>query len=66
MPMRRGSLIDARIVKVDIPFFDLINFLVKFSLAAVPAAIVVFLIWTLMIVFFGLGVGAILRPFIRS
>lgn len=35
----------SRIVGVDIPFMDLVGFFVKASFAAIPAAIVVAVVW---------------------
>ena len=56
-------MVDARIVKIDVSFFDLMSFLVKLSIAAVPAAVIVFFFWSLVGVLFGYGVGALVRPF---
>lgn len=36
---------DVRIVGVDIPFIDLVVLLVKFAIAAIPAAIIVGVVW---------------------
>jgi hypothetical protein len=63
-PGQQGTF-DARLVKIDVSFFDLMSFLVKLSIAAVPAAIIVFFFWTLVGVLFGFGVGALVRPFMR-
>ena len=38
---------EVRIVGVDIPFLDLILLLIKLAIAAIPAAIVVSIFWTL-------------------
>ena len=38
---------EVRIVGVDIPFIDLILLLIKLAIAAIPAAIVVSIFWTL-------------------
>jgi hypothetical protein len=59
------SFVDARIVKIDVPFSDLVSLLVKLSIAAVPAAVIVFFLWTILTIIFGVGVGAMFRSFIR-
>jgi hypothetical protein len=51
--IRRDEQIKVKIVKIDVPFFDLVAFLMKLSLAAVPAAIIVFLFWTLLTIVAG-------------
>ena len=38
---------DVRIVGIDIPFLDLILLLIKLAIAAIPAALVVSIFWTL-------------------
>lgn len=62
-PTRQDDLTRTRLVKIDVSFFDLVCFLVKLAIAAVPAAIIVFIFWTLLGVLFGYGVGALVRPF---
>jgi hypothetical protein len=59
------SFVDARIVKIDVPFSDLVSLLVKLSIAAVPAAVIVFFLWTILTIALGVGVGAMFRSFIR-
>jgi len=34
------------ITGIDIPFFDLVTFMVKAAIAAVPAAVIVTIFWT--------------------
>jgi len=45
----KGEMVmdEVRIVGVDIPFIDLILLLIKLAIAAIPAAIVVSIFWTL-------------------
>jgi hypothetical protein len=38
---------------IDIPFWDLVTLLVKIAFAAIPAAIIVTIIWGIIISFFG-------------
>ena len=45
---------------IDIPFWDLVSLLVKFSFAAIPAAIIVAIIWGIIGSFLG-GVLGIIR-----
>ena len=37
---------DIRIVGIDIPFIDLVLLLVKLAIAAIPAVIIIGVIWT--------------------
>jgi len=37
---------DIKIVGIDIPFIDLVLLLVKLAIAAIPAAIIIGIIWT--------------------
>ena len=41
---------EVKLVDIDVPFFDIVAFMVKWSLASIPAAII------LGIVFFGLAI----------
>lgn len=45
---KQGDMVmdDVRIVGVDIPFIDLVLLLVKLAIAAIPAAIIIGVIWT--------------------
>ncbi len=45
----KGEMVmdEVRIVGVDIPFIDLVLLLVKLAIAAIPAAIVVGIFWSL-------------------
>ena len=40
-----------KITDIDIPFFRLVSFMVKVSIAAIPAGLLVFFIWTVVIGF---------------
>ena len=48
-----ASLTDVKIVRIDIPFMDLVLLLVKLAIAAIPAAIVVTVFWTIIAGFLG-------------
>ena len=41
------------ITGIDIPFFDLVTFMVKAAIAAVPAAVIVTIFWTIVAGFLG-------------
>ena len=46
---KTGASIRVSVVDIDMPFLSMVNFLVKLTIAAIPAAIVV----TILVVFFG-------------
>jgi len=56
--LTKDGLVRATITGIDIPFGDLIVLLVKLALAAIPAAIILFIIGTLISAAFAiLGIG---------
>jgi hypothetical protein len=44
LPAPREPAIDVAIVEINIPFFSLVGFLVKLTLAAIPAAFISWLV----------------------
>ena len=60
---KKEELVTAKkvIIKgIDIPFWDLVSLLVKIAFAAIPAAIIIAIIWGIIVSFLG-GVLGILR-----
>ena len=60
---KRQDLVTAKkvVIKgIDIPFWDLVSLFVKIAFAAIPAAIIVAIIWVLIVSFLG-GVLGIIR-----
>lgn len=59
VPYQAPAPLEVRVVGFNMPFFNLVGFFIKAAIAAVPAAIIVAIIWlVLAAIFFG-GIAGI-------
>lgn len=56
-PVGEDGGIKVEIVSFNMPFIDLVLFLVKLALAAIPALIILAVIWVFIVAFFAYRIG---------
>jgi hypothetical protein len=57
VPATLTQTVEVTVVNFNMPFLALVGFLVKFSLAAIPASLILMLVWGLLFALLGGGLG---------